>query len=142
MDNIINPEVKENQHRLSRVEGQIEEIKRIAGDTSRQTIWQFIAFAAVMAGILIGSSIFQTEALRRETAARLEAINQRFEGVNDRFERVEKRLEKIEKAIEELTLEIRASRRRNGASNPAKHDSTSQRPAQNVKSEAVASHSK
>jgi septal ring factor EnvC (AmiA/AmiB activator) len=102
-----------------------------------------------MAGILIGSSIFQTEALRRETAARLEAINQRFEGVNDRFaginrqfEQMDRRLEKIEKSIEELTLEIRASRRRNGASNPAKPDSTSQRRVRIVNSEAVASHSK
>jgi predicted nucleic acid-binding Zn-ribbon protein len=105
MDNLINPEIRDLQQRVSRLEGQYEEIKRVASDTSRQTLWQFVAFAAVMAGVLIGSSIFQTEALRRETVAKFDAVNQRFE-------QVEKGLDKIEKAIEGLTQEIRASRSR------------------------------
>ncbi len=108
--------------------------KRAAGDTSRQTIWQFVAFLAVMAGVLIGSSIFQTEALRRETVAKIEAVNQRFEQVNQRFEQVnqrfeqvEKRLDKIEKSIEALTQEIRASRSRSGATSSVKSVSVSRR---------------
>jgi septal ring factor EnvC (AmiA/AmiB activator) len=141
MDNLINPEVRDLQQRVSRNEGQIEEIRRVAGDTSRQTIWQFIAFSVVMAGVLIGSSIFQTEALRRETVAKIEAVNQRFEQVNQRFEQVnqrfeqvnqrieqvEKRLDRIEKSIEALTQEIRAGRRRNGATGSVKSVSVSRR---------------
>ncbi|MGH9832225.1 MAG: hypothetical protein ACRD9Y_04345 [Blastocatellia bacterium] len=127
MDNIIHPEIRDLQQRVSRLEGQYEEIKRVAGDTSRQTIWQFVAFSAVMAGVLIGSSIFQTEALRRETVAKIEAVNQRFEQVNQRFEQVEKRLDKIEKSIEALTQEIRASRSRSGATGSVKSVSVSRR---------------
>jgi phage shock protein A len=138
MDNIINPEVRDLQQRVSRIEGQIEEIKRVAGDTSRQTIWQFVAFAAVMAGVLIGSSIFQTEALRRETVAKIEAVNQRFEQVNQRFEQVEKRLDKIEKSIEALTQEIRASRSRSGATASVKSASVSRRQT----SDAISSESR
>jgi predicted nucleic acid-binding Zn-ribbon protein len=131
MDNLINPEVRDLQQRVSRNEGQIEEIRRVAGDTSRQTIWQFIAFSVVMAGVLIGSSIFQTEALRRETVAKIEAVNQRIE-------QVEKRLDKIERSIEALTQEIRASRSRSGATAPAKSASVSRRQTSGAASSRIA----
>ncbi len=110
MDNVINPELRDLERRLFRLEGHIEEIRSSGSNISRQTIWQFIAFTLTMAGVLIGSNLFQTEALGRETVARMEAVNQRFEQVDRRFEQIEKRLDKIEKAIEDLRREFRASR--------------------------------
>ncbi len=80
-----------------------------------------------MAGVSIGISIFQTEALRRGTVAKIEGVNQRFEQVNQRFEQVEKRLDKIEKSIEALTQEIRASRSRSGTTGLVKSVSVSRR---------------
>jgi len=70
---------------MSKAEGKIEQVNRAASDTSRQTIWQFVIFTVTMAGILAGMTVYQTEALRRET--------------NPHFEFVEKRMDQMEKNL-------------------------------------------
>ncbi|MCI0336160.1 MAG: hypothetical protein L0226_01170 [Acidobacteria bacterium] len=79
--NIVNPEFRDLQQevtelrdRMSKAEGRIEQVNRVASDTSRQTIWQFVIFTVTMAGVMAGMTVYQTEALRQETNARFEAI--------------------------------------------------------------------
>jgi hypothetical protein len=62
-------------------EGKVEQVNRTASDTSRQTIWQFVIFTVTMAGVLIGATFYQTEALRRESNARFESLEKRLDQV-------------------------------------------------------------
>jgi pyridoxal biosynthesis lyase PdxS len=78
--------------RLGHNEGRIEQVNHTASDSTRQTIWQFVIFTVTMAGVLIGSSIFQTEALRRETNARFDAVEQRFKAIEKQIEASEKNM--------------------------------------------------
>ena len=77
---------------MSRAEGRIEQVNRTASDTSRQTIWQFVIFTVTMAGVLAGMTIYQTEALRRETNARFETVDTRFESLEKRIDQMERNL--------------------------------------------------
>jgi len=77
----LEPAYAEIIARLGQNEGKIEQVNRTASDTSRQTIWQFVIFTVTMAGVLISSSYFQTEALRRESNARFEAIEKRMDQI-------------------------------------------------------------
>ena len=81
----LQQQVNELRDRMSKAEGKIEQVNRAASDTSRQTIWQFVIFTVTMAGVLAGMTVYQTEALRRET-------NARFESVEKRMDQVEKNL--------------------------------------------------
>ena len=125
MDNIINPAFTELQQRVANIEGRIQEIKSTTENNGRQTIWQFVTFTLAMSVILLGSTVFQTDALRRETSAKLEGINQRFQNVEQRIDKLdgrmdkleqrmdklEQRMERIEQSLDELKREIRANRR-------------------------------
>jgi peptidoglycan hydrolase CwlO-like protein len=55
---------------------------------------------------LIGTSIFQTDALRREMNAKFETVNQRIDTVNQRIDSVDKRMGRLEKSLEEIKKEI------------------------------------
>ncbi len=88
MSSIINPEVRELQQKYeemrvnpAKTQGEVGEIKRNSERNDRQTNKQFVIFLITMtiavAGSLIGASIFQTDALRREMNARFEPVNQR-----------------------------------------------------------------
>jgi hypothetical protein len=96
---------------LAKTQGEVEEIKRNSERNDRQTNKQFVIFLVTMtiavAGSLIGASIFQTEALRREMNARFDATNQRQAILEKQVEKLEKSLEK---SVEELKVEIRALR--------------------------------
>jgi len=90
---VINPEmhdlqeqVAEQRVRLANTEGRIDEVRRTASGTVRQTIWQFVIFTVTMAAVLLGGLNYQTEALRREFNARFETVNARFDDMNNRFE--------------------------------------------------------
>jgi hypothetical protein len=120
MSATINPEIRDLQQKveemrvnLARTQGEIEIIKHNSERNDRQTIKQFVIFTITMliavVTCLVGTSIFQTDALRREMSARFDTVNQRFETVNQRFDTVnqrfdsiDKRMEKLEKSIEEL----------------------------------------
>lgn len=95
--NLINPEVRDvQQHffdlrdRMSKMEGQFEEVQRIVAEASRQTIWQFVVFTLTMAAVFLSGIKYQTDALRNESNARFEAIEKRIEqserNINARFE--------------------------------------------------------
>lgn len=97
--NVVSPEIRELQQqvaelrdRLSHFEGKIEQVNRTASDTSRQTIWQFVIFTVTMAGVLIGATIYQTEALRRETNARFDTVDKQFEALEKRLDQIEKNM--------------------------------------------------
>ena len=121
---VINPEmhdlqeqVAEQRVRLANTEGRIDEVRRTASGTVRQTIWQFVIFTVTMAAVLLGGLNYQTEALRREFNARFEAlgtrielhekntnarfdtVNARFDGVNDRFDDMNKRFEDLKQVV-------------------------------------------
>jgi septal ring factor EnvC (AmiA/AmiB activator) len=55
---------------------------------------------------LIGTSIFQTDALRSEMNAKFETVNQRIDTVNQRIDSVDKRMGRLEKSLEEIKKEI------------------------------------
>jgi hypothetical protein len=106
----VNPEFRDLQQqvaelrdRMSKAEGRIEQVSRIAFNAGRQTIWQFVIFTVTMAGVLAGTTIFQTEALRREMNVRFEKVDQRFEALekrmDERFEAMEKRMDQMEKNL-------------------------------------------
>lgn len=84
--NIINPEVHEMQQqfsemrdRMSKFEGQVEELRRVVTETSRQPVWQLIVFTLTIAAVVPGGLKFQTDALRNESNAKFDAIERRIE---------------------------------------------------------------
>ncbi len=118
MNATINPEFRELQQKvedmrinLAKTQGEIEIIKHNTERNDRQTNKQFVIFLITMTiavvGSLIGTSIFQTEALRREMNARFDAATQRQATLEKQVEKMEKSLEK---SVEELKTEIRALR--------------------------------
>jgi peptidoglycan hydrolase CwlO-like protein len=119
---IINPQLKEVmqkqkefQIKMARIEGEIGELRRVATDTTRQTIWQFVIFTVTMAAILLGGIQYQTDTLRSEINARFEGVNSRLDSVNSRFDAVNQRLDQTEKTLtvrfEDLKQEVRANRK-------------------------------
>ncbi len=95
--NIINTEVREMQQqfsemrdRMSKFEGQVEELRRVVTEASRQTVWQLIVFTLTIVAAVLGGIKFQTDALRNESNARFDAIEKRIEqserNMNARFE--------------------------------------------------------
>ena len=114
---VINPEMHDLQQqvaelrvRLANAEGRIDEVRRTASGTVRQTIWQFVIFTVTMAAVLLGGLNYQTEALRREFNARFETLEQRielsekntnarFDGVNARFDDMNKRFEDLKQVV-------------------------------------------
>jgi hypothetical protein len=110
---VINPEmhdlqeqVAEQRVRLANTEGRIDEVRRTASGTVRQTIWQFVIFTVTMAAVLLGGLNYQTEALRREFNARFDTVNARFDSVDDRFadmnKRFDARFDDMNKRFEDL----------------------------------------
>lgn len=128
MNTTINPEFRELQQKvdemrlnLARTQGEIEIIKHNSERNDRQTIKQFVIFTVTMliavVTCLVGTSIFQTDALRREMNAKFETVDQRFETVNQRFDSIdkrfdllEKRMERMEQSIDEIKRELRSRR--------------------------------
>jgi hypothetical protein len=115
---IINPEFKELQRKqeelrstVDLMRGELNEIKRMSSDTSRQTIWQFVIFTMTMAAVMLGGLKYQADVLRKEMDLRFEA--QRLE-MNVRFEAVKNQMAETEKNIisrfEDLKQEVRTRR--------------------------------
>ncbi len=107
MSATINPEIRDLQQKieevritLAKTQGEIEIIKHNSERNDKQTTKQFVPFFIGMliavVGSLVGTSIFQTDALRREMSVRFDAVNQR--------------MERIEKSIDELKEEIQSQR--------------------------------
>jgi hypothetical protein len=115
MSSMISPEIRELQQKqedmrveLAKTQGEVSIIKHNSERNDRQTNKQFVAFFITMflavASCLIGTSIFQTDALRRE-------MNVKFDAVNQRMDALDRRMEKLEKSIEELKEVIRDQKR-------------------------------
>jgi peptidoglycan hydrolase CwlO-like protein len=122
----INPEFRDLQQKveemrinLAKTQGEIEIIKHNSERNDRQTIKQFVIFTITMliavVSCLIGTSIFQTDALRREMNAKFETVNQRIDSVDKRIDSIDKRIdsidkkmEKFEQSLEEIKKEIRS----------------------------------
>jgi peptidoglycan hydrolase CwlO-like protein len=113
MNATINPDfrdlqqkVEELQITLAKTQGEIAIIKHNSERNDRQTITQFVIFTVTMliavVSCLIGTSIFQTDALRREMNAKFETINQRFDTVNQRIDSIDKRIDSVDKRMERL----------------------------------------
>jgi flagellar capping protein FliD len=120
---IIDPNFRELQLKveemridLAKTQGEIEIIRHNSERNGRQTIWQFVIFTITMliavVTCLIGTSVFQTDALRREMNARFDHVNQRIDSLEKRIDSLEKRIDsleiKIERSVEELKREIRS----------------------------------
>lgn len=110
----INPEMRDLQDqvnalrdRVVKAEGKIDQVNRVASDTTRQTIWQFVIFTATMAVILVGVINYQTDALRREFGGRFSAIDARFDAVGARFDGLEKRIDQSEKNLNARLEDLR-----------------------------------
>jgi prefoldin subunit 5 len=100
----INPEMRDLQDqvnalrdRVAKAEGKIDQVNRVASDTTRQTIWQFVIFTATMAVILVGVINYQTDALRREFSGRFDSVGARFDSAGARLDALEKRIDQSEK---------------------------------------------
>jgi chaperonin cofactor prefoldin len=117
MNATINPEfrdlqqkVEELQITLAKTQGEIAIIKHNSERNDRQTITQFVIFTVTMliavVSCLIGTSIFQTDALRREMNAKFETVNQRFNTIDQRIDSLDKRMERLERSLEEIRREI------------------------------------
>lgn len=107
---VVNPEmhdlrqqVAELRVRVAKTEGRIDEVRRTASGTVRQTIWQFVIFTVTMAAVLLGGLSYQTEALRREFNARFEALETRIElsekNTNARFDDMNRRFEDLKQIV-------------------------------------------
>jgi len=127
MNATIHPEFRELQQKvedmrinLAKTQGEIEIIRHNSERNDRQTIKQFVIFTITMliavVTCLIGTSIFQTDALRKEMNARFETVNQRIDGLerttDRRMDELDKRMERIEKSLDELNKELRSQRRK------------------------------
>jgi len=126
---IINPEFKELQRKpeelcstVDLMRGELNEIKRMSSDTSRQTIWQFVIFTMTMAAVMLGGLKYQADVLRKEMDVRFEAqrleMNVRFEAVKNQMRDMEKNIknqmgvmeENILSRFEDLKQEVRTRR--------------------------------
>lgn len=127
MNATINPEFRELQQKvedmrinLAKTQGEIEIIRHNSERNDRQTIKQFVIFTITMliavVTCLIGTSIFQTDALRKELNARFETVNQRIDGLerttDKRMNELDKRMERIERSLDELNKELRSQPRK------------------------------
>jgi septal ring factor EnvC (AmiA/AmiB activator) len=115
----INPEFRDLQQKveemrinLAKTQGEIEIIKHNSERNDRQTIKQFVIFTISMliavVSCLIGTSIFQTDSLRREMNARFETVNQRIDSVDKRIDSIDKKMDKFEQSLEEIKKELRS----------------------------------
>ncbi|MCG3163972.1 MAG: hypothetical protein JMDDDDMK_05431 [Acidobacteria bacterium] len=109
---IISPEFRDLQQqvvelrdRLSKAEGEIQQLNRTSSDTTRQTIWQFVIFTITMAGVVIGALNYQTSALNRQLDARLGITDQKIIDLEKRLEMAEKNLNA---RFEDLKQEVRS----------------------------------
>jgi chaperonin cofactor prefoldin len=118
--NTVNPELRDLEQqviqirdRVAKAEGEIQQLNRTAGDTTKQTIWQFVIFTVTMAAVLLGGMYFQTEALRRESNVRFEALQSRIEQSEKALtQRIEQSERSLNARFEDLKQEVRASRGR------------------------------
>jgi len=111
---IINPRLKEIERRQEELQttvaymrGELDEVKRLAGSTARQTIWQFVIFTITMAAVLLGGIRYQTETLRNEFNGRFEKVDFRFEEMHQRMDEMDKRLnQRIDQLDKRLSQRI------------------------------------
>jgi cytochrome P450 len=107
--NTVNPELRDLEQqvvqirdRVAKAEGEIQQLNRTAGDTT-----------VTMAAVLLGGMYFQTEALRRESNARFEALQSRIEQSEKSLtHRIEQSERSINSRFEDVKQEVRASRSR------------------------------
>jgi phage shock protein A len=123
---VISPQLKELERKhddlqntvfqlreiVAQMRGELDELRRTARDTTRQTIWQFVIFTVTMAVILIGGIKYMSDTLRNEMNIRFEAMERRIDQMeknnNARSEQTEKN---IIARFEDLKQEVRASRK-------------------------------
>lgn len=117
MNTAINPEMRELQQKveemrinLARTQGEVEIIRHNSERNDRQTMRQFVIFTVTMlitvATTLIGTSVFQTDALRREMNARFETVDQRFDAIEQRMSTLEKRMDRMEQRMDRMELRM------------------------------------
>lgn len=112
----INPEFRDLQQqvvelrdRLSKAEGEIQQLNRTSSDTTRQTIWQFVIFTITMAGVVIGALNYQTNALNRQFDARNQILEERMTGLEKRLDqRIDQAEKNINARFEDLKQEVRS----------------------------------
>lgn len=113
MSTTINPEMRELQQKvdemrinLARTQGEIEIIRQNSERNDRQTIKQFVIFTVTMliavVSTLIGTSVFQTDALRREMSANFEVVDQRFDAVDQKINSLDKRIDRLDQRMDRL----------------------------------------
>lgn len=101
----LQQQVVELRDRLSKAEGEIQQLNRTSSDTTRQTIWQFVIFTITMAGVVIGTLNYQTSALNRQLDARLGITDQKIIDLEKRLEMAGKN---INARFEDLKQEVRS----------------------------------
>ncbi len=112
---VINPQLRELERKQEELQttvaymrGELDEVKRLAGGTVRQTIWQFIIFTVTMGAIFLGGIRYQTETLRNEFNSRFETVDQRFNNVDIQFKRMDQRFEDMGKRMDQMEKNILA----------------------------------
>lgn len=133
---IINPQLKELERKQEELQttvaymrGEIDELKHITRDTTRQTIWQFIIFTVTMSAVMLGGLKYQADVLRKEMDLHFKGVDQQFSSVDQKFGLVdqkfglvdqkfgsmEKRMDAMEKNLllrfDDLKQEVRQSRK-------------------------------
>jgi peptidoglycan hydrolase CwlO-like protein len=86
---------------LAKTQGEVSEIKRVSTSFAQQTIWQLLGFAVVMASVMLSGLYFQTNALRNESNARFEKLEQRITNAENN----------LNARFEDLKQEVRANRK-------------------------------
>ncbi len=118
---IINPELKELERKQEELQttvaymrGEIDELKHITRDTTRQTIWQFIIFTVTMSAVMLGGLKYQADVLRKEMDLHFKGVDQQFSSVDQKLGSMEKRMDAMEKNLllrfDDLKQEVRQSR--------------------------------
>jgi uncharacterized protein HemX len=113
----VNPEMRDIQQqvvdlreRLSKAEGEIQQINRSSSAVAQQTIWQFVIFTVTMGGILIGMLNYQTTSIRNELHSFRNEVTTRFDATDQRIIQLEKRLDQridsLEKRMDSLENRI------------------------------------
>jgi len=117
----LQQQVNELRARMNKAEGRIEQVNRTASDTSRQTIWQFVIFTVTMAGVLAGMTVYQTEALRRETNARFASVEKRMDqmekNLNSQMNQLERNLTARFDDLKQVVLSDRKQSAHSGSRN-------------------------
>jgi septation ring formation regulator EzrA len=111
----LREKVEAQGSQIAELRGGLQQLDKIVGATTKQSVWQLIALVVSLCAAIVGGLAYQTTMIDK----RIDQIDKRIEQVEKRIELSEKnmsaRMDQFEKNItarfEDLKQEVRAQRK-------------------------------